>query len=118
MKKIIVLNPTNDAREVSKQPFGLLTIASKFMDNGFDVVWLDGDPNRGEDLDNECRIMLKDPMPFYLRRLLRKLMVKIVLPAFAPFFIKKLVFKRGSMKIYNSKLAGAVSDDIHIELQE
>jgi len=91
--------------------------ASPYIKN-LEINFTDMSMKELKDLDKECRIMLKDPMPFYLRRLLRKLMVKIVLPAFAPFFINKLAFKRGSMKIYNSKLDGTVSDDIHIELQE
>jgi len=38
MKKVIIVNPINYNRGSYRPPFGLLTIASKFIENGVSVV--------------------------------------------------------------------------------
>jgi len=49
VKKVIVYNPMNEGRGKSlRPPFGLLTIASVLIENGVEVVWIDGDVLRNE----------------------------------------------------------------------
>lgn len=41
--KVIVINPINYCFETLRPPFGLLTIATKFIDKGVQVIWIDAD---------------------------------------------------------------------------
>jgi anaerobic magnesium-protoporphyrin IX monomethyl ester cyclase len=100
------LNIQDEVDYIQTSPY-IKNIQVNFTDMSINVL---------KDLDNKCKRMLKDPMPYYLRRIQRKSMMKI-LPIFAPFFIQKLKLKRGSMKNRNKELAGTRSDEIHIELK-
>lgn len=43
MKKVIIVNPVNYWFDTLRPPFGLLTIATKFIENDVEVIWIDAD---------------------------------------------------------------------------
>lgn len=53
MEKVIIVNPINHWRNTLRPPFGLLTIATKFVENGVEVIWIDADVIRDHNKVNE-----------------------------------------------------------------
>ncbi len=43
IRKVIILNPVNYHFNHLRPPFGLLTIATKFIENGVEAIWIDAD---------------------------------------------------------------------------
>ena len=56
MKKVIIVNPINYWFDTLRPPFGLLTIATKFVENGLEVIWIDADVTRDH---NEVNMNVK-----------------------------------------------------------
>ena len=56
INKVLIINPINYWFETLRPPFGLLTIATKFLANKVEVIWIDADVMRN---DNQAHTKVK-----------------------------------------------------------
>lgn len=56
LNKVMIINPVNYWYDTLRPPFGLLTIATKFIENNVEVIWIDADMLRN---DKQVHLIVK-----------------------------------------------------------